>query len=498
MQLELNTEKSRYMRVIDESVVMQEETSEVILPDSNPDIERVADTFVNVLLKSKEAEDGRAVIKGIVQAYVLYAAKDECLYSIEHTIPFTINVNRQGIVSDCAMTALVEAVTADAVTATSRKAVIRVNLRAMLTCFELTEYEICTGINDNSVYQKKINTEMSRMCEYTEKTFVVSDDIVIGEGREREYEILGCEHRFKDIGYSLSGNKVIIKGNIETALCIIAEDTAIPETIEHRTAFSQVLDTEVSESSEINGINLMMTGCYCDCNAVSQSSDSMTVSIEIHAVVQYELFEKYEIELLEDMYSSTGEIECQWEEISCITGISEHKQSVRVREVIADIEKLSQVIFWRISFGEIHRDKSGCNVNCYISAYGYNTNMELITVKKNIQVKCDIEYGFEFITANSTGERLELTNDEYILTCDVEFASKSRNFTVMRNVTDAEFYGDGKSESDYSVILYRPSEQDTLWDVCKRYRSSSETIMTVNGMESEALPIGKMLLIPKI
>lgn len=72
MELELErNELSCYDTVLD-TCVFPEETMEMIVPDACPDILRLVDTCGTVLMKSKEAQDGRAEAAGTVCCAVLY------------------------------------------------------------------------------------------------------------------------------------------------------------------------------------------------------------------------------------------------------------------------------------------------------------------------------------------------------------------------------------------------------------------------------------------
>jgi len=57
----------------------------------------------------------------------------------------------------------------------------------------------------------------------------------------------------------------------------------------------------------------------------------------------------------------------------------------------------------------------------------------------------------------------------------------------------------GQAEEDKrtSVLLYYPSEKETLWDVAKEYRVSCDAIMNENGIEDRTAQAGKVLRIPR-
>ena len=499
MQLILNTSKHKSMQILDESIVFQEETGEIVLPDTQPDVIRVLDTFANVLLKSKEAEQGRAVIKGVLQTTVIYAAKDEGMYRVEHPIPFTVVVNKQNIVSDCALSAAVDVMQAEAVISNSRKVVVRLNLKAALTCFAFTEPALCIGIDNEAVFQKTKTVNISSMSEYTEKTFVISDEVILDDKQDLDFDILSCEYRFKDVEYSFSGTRMIIRGKLETDVCWIASDKVTPSMCKWTTEFSQVLDAECSDISDCARVNMMMTGCYCDSGSYSRSGDVTSAAIEVHAVAQCEIFESRELCLLDDFYCVSAEAEGEWEELAFAAGLKENEKIVKINEKICSSDMFDEIVSSRITFGEVHRENDQYKVNGYISVCGYNRNMEAISVKNGFQVNCDCENTCGIVSVKADCISAEVSGDDLIISCDVIFASRTREIPVIRNLKNALINEDKKYDNTPSVVLYRFGIGDTLWSIGKKYLSSCELIKTANGIEDEEekIHVGKMILIPK-
>ena len=57
---------------------------------------------------------------------------------------------------------------------------------------------------------------------------------------------------------------------------------------------------------------------------------------------------------------------------------------------------------------------------------------------------------------------------------------------------------DGKEERRPSIVLRLATPGEKLWDLAKKYRTTGEEIMSANALDSEAIPSGQMLLIPRI
>lgn len=499
MQLELNTSKYIFQQVVDESVIFQEETGEIIIPDTQPDIVSVVDTFSNVLLKSKEAEQGRAVVKGVLHTTVMYTAKDDGIYRIEYPVPFTIMVNKHEISSNCALSASIEVSSAEAVILNSRKVVAKINLKALITCFADSDFDLCSGVNDESVFQKTESTEIIYMSEYKEKTFVTSDDIVLDDKNSFDFEILGCEHKFKDVDYSISGRKIVIKGKVESCVYWMGLDMITPKYTKCLTDFSQVVDIDKTENAESVFINIMMTGCYCDSNVYSQKGDETSVSVEIHAVAQCEIFEKKELVILNDLYSVSGKIECEWKNVYYISEKTVNKSIVKVKEKINTGVKFSEIISARVTFGEVKAEDKNCKVNGYFTAFGYNENADILTIKNSFQVNfvCERTNGRVFVSADAV--EVTISDDDLMLDCDMCFETKATDMVAMNNLKSIVFEPTVDIDELPSAVLYRVRSGDDLWELGKKYLSYCQLIKEVNKLDDDGqIEIGKMILIPRV
>ena len=48
------------------------------------------------------------------------------------------------------------------------------------------------------------------------------------------------------------------------------------------------------------------------------------------------------------------------------------------------------------------------------------------------------------------------------------------------------------------MIIYFPSENDSVWDIAKKYNASVEEIMRINELENDTIPNGKTILVPMV
>ena len=72
-------------------------------------------------------------------------------------------------------------------------------------------------------------------------------------------------------------------------------------------------------------------------------------------------------------------------------------------------------------------------------------------------------------------------------------ASSSQTINVIQEINIEE----NRESERYSIIIYFVKKDDTLWKIAKRFRSTVDSIVALNGIEDEnKIQIGEQLFIP--
>ena len=79
---------------------------------------------------------------------------------------------------------------------------------------------------------------------------------------------------------------------------------------------------------------------------------------------------------------------------------------------------------------------------------------------------------------------------------DLEINTDSYRSSDMNIIEQIENVGP-KSEEDYSVLMYIVKKGDTLWEIAKRFSTTIDEIVRVNGIENpDVINEGQKLFIP--
>ena len=139
MELEFETNQLSYWKRAFCNTAAQEQTQEVIVPDSFPDAARVVYCTAQALLRSKEIRDGSAVVTGAIRAACLYVPEEEQTpRALDAYIPFSLRIDEPALTQQMKTLLELRVRSADARLVNSRKLLIRVSIGCRMTGYEDT------------------------------------------------------------------------------------------------------------------------------------------------------------------------------------------------------------------------------------------------------------------------------------------------------------------------------------------------------------------------
>lgn len=502
MKLELNrTHLTGYETVLD-TTVFHEETLETIVPDANPDILRLIDTQGKVLLKSREASDGRVTLTGTARLTVLYRPEGgtgPC--RLEFGIPFSLSAEDRRLTAGCTVMASARVAGADTRTINPRKILTRVEIAVRVRAFCANTTVLCTGVHteDGTAEERREVHRPWCLCAVQEKQVSFEDDLSIPAGRPAAEELI-CD-RVEPVcrEAKLIGNKLIFKGDAAVRLLyrpvgggMAAADFTLP----------------VSQVAEVVGVG--ENGCaQVDISLNSAEfflrEDGRTVSASLSMLAQITVWEERELELLADTYS-----------VCCPVKAERVPYTYRVRrEAGVGRQTVHQLIETGLSvqsvtdvyclIGQTGQKREGEQVsltaNVILTAVCMSDDGDCYAVSRSLETSCPVDIPEEcrcgFVcrcgepVAMPVADGVEVRFPvEFPYTCEQEVQG-----TVVRDVTmEEEERGEGDKPS---VVLRMFRLGESLWEMAKRYGTTVEDIMRANEMETQQPVDGTLLLIPR-
>ena len=479
---------------------------DMIVPDSKPDILNTICTSGVVSIYKKEAQDEKIRLDGAINTYIMYMpdGTEDTVRGLNTTIDFSENINisncREGmnVISDVKVKSI------EGKVINGRKLGIKATLEVSLRVYQNEDVEIVNEIqNESDIQILKEDLKVNSLVGRGETKIYAKDTIQI-DNIDNLAEILKTQVCLVDKDIKISYNKVLTKAEAEVKIMYLTEDNRI-NVVNYKIPVVGFIDIQNVTEENICDVNYEVKNIIIKPN--SQEEHSIYVEIEIEVVCQ--VYEEKQINLIQDMYSPTQNINCEKKQIMTMTEKQNVANVKQIREKInlKDIEGLKLI--------DVDTVPSIINENKINSKILYEAELSLRFVfensKKQISVK-DVKIPFEYTVDNlQNGEMLntrncmEVKSQDFIIqdggdiNCNVDIQTDTNMYRITNlNMIDNIEEDGEREEQDYSLVIYIVKKGDTLWNIAKEFGSTVDGIVRANGIEDkDKIYPGQKLYIPK-
>lgn len=487
-----------------EVTLCQEETLESIVPDACPDILRIVDVCGQATISGKQAREGSAQVTGMVRASILYQPEGGGgLRRMEAGLPFTCQAEAPGLTERGTVFARPRLRSAEARALNPRKVLLRVDLAVDITACQPVERPICggvTGSEEEGLCQRQFRGEHYQLCAVQEKPFTFSDQVRL-QGTGESPVLLAVRAQPVCTESKLIGSKLIFKGMVELYLLLQEMEGGLSAAHESM-PFSQII--EVTGAGEEGDCLVEVEVASLQCDQIPGDGRELDVTLELLA--QAQVYSRRPVTLLQDLYSTSSlmEVERENQPLCSLTDQSVRPQAVR--ELLETGEMVRSIVDARLALGQVRQSREGkelvLTTEACVTVLYLDENELVQCVRRSLPVTCRLECpegakcscfcacpGEVFAAPAVGGVEVRFT---------VEFHCMTTETTAVPTVTSAQL-GEARNSGEGqrpSVVLRMPSPGEELWDIAKAHGTTMEQILQANELEEDALPFGRMLLIP--
>ena len=507
MELEFDRDVIHGYEVLAEASVCQEETLETIVPDACPDILRIVAVCGQATLNGKQAREGAAEASGSVRAVVLYQPEDGGgLRKLEAALPFSAQMEVPGLTQQGTVQACVRLRGAEARALNPRKVLLRADLVVDLTALQSREQVICQGVlepEEHGVQENKLEGETYQLSSVQEKPFTFSDQVRLNGSPGESTQVLCCRAVPLCGERKLIGNKLIFKGTVE--LQLLMQEAGGGLTAFHESMpFSQVMEIPgMGESGECR-----MTVELTQLSWEPAGEDGRTLELTIDLLAQAQIWSRRPVTILQDLYSTAFQTQTEREEQSLWQLLELSSRAQNVRELFETGTVPRSVVDSWVALGEVRRSREGEQLalegEARVGILYLDENEAPQVFQTSLPVACRLE-----APAGALCRCRMVTPGEVFAApaaggVEVRFAVEFQCLVLEeRKVTavsaaalgEQRTHGEG---SQPSVVLRRTEPGEGLWELAKRYGTTTQQILQANELEEGPLPSGRMLLIPSV
>lgn len=491
--MEFQRNSCAFLRTVLRETAGQEQTLEVRIPDSLPDIGRVLGVWGQPLIRSKEWRSTAMGVTGGVMAWVLYAPEDGSdPISLEAWIPFQKNWEfpdrqRDGIVRvDCSLGAM------DARILSARKLMLRAQLSFYGEALEQGE-EYCYYApqlpEDVRLLEETYPVDLPK--EAGEKSFALDEELTLPGELTGSRKLLRFQLRPELTDWKVMGDKVVFRGSV-LGHGLLRDPEGKLKTWDMEVPFSQYaqLDREYGPEAVVDVIPAVT-------NLETELQENGTMRMKAGLVCQYLVYDREWIRVTLDAYSPIRKV----------------TPELTVLQLPALLEQKNEIVTAQRS----REPEEGETVDLCFFLPQPQANREgeqwAVDITGNFQVLSETAasglqgsgFRWEDVRQIPAGKDAKLSVRGSVsgrpkesageLRCDVLLRQVFSTQTQIPMVCGLELGETEAPDPNRPSLILRRWEGEGLWELAKHCGTTVEAIREANRLAAEPEP-GRMLLIP--
>lgn len=477
---------------------------DVIVNDVKPDVLNIISTNGIPCVYKKEVMDGKVRVDGSINTYVIYLADDEngSVRSLNTVLDFTEVIDIENCMSQMTANVCVKVKKFESRVLNGRKINIKAILEIKTKVYSNDNIDIISNVNNLDDIQVLNNKKSVNSLIGSGTTRVYAKDTISIDTADELAEIMKTNVRIVDKDIKLSYNKVLVKADADVSIIYLTEDNRI-RNVNTRIPIMGFVDIENISDNSICDVDYQIKNLIIKPN----NADMHSIYIEIEVEISCCAYETKDINLIEDLYSISSDLDFTQKEINTMSGkqnlreICDIKEQINIPEIdnnrLYNVQTVTNILNTTVKNGKI--------------IYEGEVKLELLYEMNNSVNSRDIEIPFNFeIISEEINEdcmintEIDVRRDDFIVNngnidvdIELEFSvSASRNGKL--NIINEISLQETRDNNIYSMVIYFVKSGDTLWKIAKKFRSTIQDIARVNGIEDEnKIFVGQQLYIPK-
>lgn len=485
-----------------ETIVVQ---GDLIVPDSKPDILSTLNSSGMVSIYKKEVQTGRIRIDGNVNVYIMYLAdnSEDKARGLNTNLDFSENFIVPECTSDMRAEIEINIKNIECKVLNGRKINIKVTLDTRAKIFADEETEIICDLKDENIQVLKPIQKIDSLIGCGETRTYIKETINI-DNKDNLAEILKCNLRLINKDIKISYNKILVKAEAEIKFGYLTEENQI-KFITCNLPIVGFIDMPNITENSICDVNYQIKNMIIKPNSVEEHSIYVEIEMEISA----QCYEEKEINFVEDMYSTCTNLTFNKRELTTIAKKTKREQNLNINSKINMQELVvSELIDVDIQPCINEMIKGNSKVTCegetniiflYLEEGKTQVNSKNTTIPFEITIDSieNVENMETMPSVEVQTSNCKIEDGGINFNADLKFdieLHENRNLEIIDEISENEL----DDPQDYSVIIYIVKKGDTLWQIAKKFRSTIDDIVRVNGIEDpNKILEGEKLYIPK-
>ncbi len=510
MNYNSESKKLAFCKNVFETSSEQSFEADIVLPDYCPEIQKILRCNVNANLASVQHNSGKIMAQGNALVRIIYIGDNGRISAFEQSVPVQKSAESEHIGSDSNVDVRINVDYVNSRAVSPR----RIDIRGMLTFIFKAENK-----NEESVLCSAEGCGIMSRCDefnYADlrglcsKSFSLTEIIEIPNDKNPVSHILNSSAFAVAKDIKVINNKILIKGDCELKIYYISENSDNVDCIEHSVPVSQIVEVDGVTEDCINSLCLKVISCETQ-GKIDSSGAMRLIDLEVKVCASFVAYKEVPIELMNDVYSTCNELKNTVRSIeinSCNTSVD----TTFINKVVIESIGVSVDSVLAVWCGDIKATSSLKGDSCLINGT-YNATVIYRDNEKQtgiIQKPVDFEYSVKLKKpASRINSRISLQTAS--CSCTLSGESKLELKTeislcgiilsneIVKYISEIEVLEEiSNSESPCALTIYFSDENEKIWNIAKKYKTTVQAIMDENNLDSDVISERRFLLIPAV
>ena len=473
-----------------------EQTQEIRLTDGMPDVGHVVSSWGQVILRGKEWRSDRISFSGGVMVWVLYVPEDggaaQCM---DTWIPFTMNWELPDGVPEGEIRIRCLPRFVDARYVSPSKILVRAGVAAMAEAFVPTTAELSQPQKvPEGVELLRRSYPVRLYQEAGEKVFTQDEELNLPDSVPQPEDLISYRFNPSVSDRKVLADKIVFRGNSNLHVLYRSEEGQL-HSWDFDLPFSQFAELDREHGSEA-AVDLVL----CPTNLELELTGEGVFRFKGNVTAQYAVSDKQQLEVVEDAYSPTREIEQKMTMLSLPILLENRRETLHAQQPISADVNISVETVFMPDFPRIRKTENGMEMDQHgvfqTLSYGENGALQGASARWEGQQPLRWEEDEEIIAAPlAVDAQSAIGNGQMIAKAEVSldiYGISHQKIPVVTGITLGEAR---KADPSRPTLILRRAGKQRLWDLAKDNSSTVEDIRRVNQLQDEPAP-EQMLLIP--
>ena len=486
-----------------------------IVPDVQPDIERLIADQGNLVISDIRKTPGRAEVSGQLEFNVLYQAPGGQLANpLSDKLTFSERINLEGLEEKdyLQVQGEIEDLSVDVIN--SRKISVKAIVTLTLTAEGLSDEELPLEVYGPAAETIREPLEISRLSLRHKDTCRVKDEFDLPSSLPVIGSLLWTRGTLRSTELLAGDGRLTLKGELEIFCIYRGEADHIPiQWVEKNVPIHQTIELPAATQEMIPFGDVRLGSCSIKAEA-DYDGELRVITAEAVIDLDIRLYEEERFSIVSDLYSPELELIPEYQTAVLENIITRNSANIKVNGKLSvkTDDRVLQIIHadGKVSLDEQHPTADGIalegSLSVRVMLLTANDSMPVQSITGVLPFSYTLDAaGIDNDCLYQLNPSLEFLNAVMLGSNELEIKAAVRADALVRRQFDCPLitrveerpFDEEKIHQMPGMVGYVVVEGDTLWKLAKKFHASVDSIRSMNQLTGDELKKGPRLLIMK-